>query len=544
MTGWDIVLDLIGKLAALERAKCEPNPEEWYHTKYGEAPDYAVLLEKLAKTGAERTLLLRQYFEPTEEEKAAKQKMPSAAHKAIASLVSRGFIRVIVTTNFDTLIEQALEAQGIQPIVITTPDAITGMMPLVHNKCTVLKLHGDYRDTRIKNTEEELSSYEDSVDRLLDQILDEYGLIICGWSADWDTALRAAIERYPNRRFSTYWTVRNTLTENAKRLIDLRGAQEIRISDADSFFTTLESHVLALEEYSPPSPRSKQMAVSVLKRNLENGQRIVIGDTLTRALQETQLALHDDRFSPQNPQPNPETVLSRMRLYESQTETLAALFATVCYWGDDTYHDVLVRLLEQIGARRKSIAGDEIWDDMRTYPAMLLMYTGGFASMVANRYDTMAALLIKAKIRTQNYNRLACDELRPTIIVSPDLLNQTKEYKLRKTPMSEHLYNLIRQWLQAYILGEDAFDEMFDRFEYLFALACAQRSKKIYLGRFAWKYHGDDRDGVMGQIGEEIKTHGTSWPPLMYGLLEGPIDKLLEIKAALDERAKILSLSY
>lgn len=35
--------------------------------------------------------------------------MPTVAHKAIANLVKHGFIKVIVTTNFDRLLERALE---------------------------------------------------------------------------------------------------------------------------------------------------------------------------------------------------------------------------------------------------------------------------------------------------------------------------------------------------------------------------------------------------------------------------------------------------
>lgn len=30
-TGWEIVLDLIRKLAVLESADCEPNPDDWFY---------------------------------------------------------------------------------------------------------------------------------------------------------------------------------------------------------------------------------------------------------------------------------------------------------------------------------------------------------------------------------------------------------------------------------------------------------------------------------------------------------------------------------
>ena len=74
-------------------------------------------------------------------------------------------------------------------------DALAGAEPLTHSRCYVLKLHGDYKDARILNTDQELSAYPESYNGLLDRIFDEHGLIICGWSGEWDHALRAAFLR-------------------------------------------------------------------------------------------------------------------------------------------------------------------------------------------------------------------------------------------------------------------------------------------------------------------------------------------------------------
>ena len=81
------------------------------------------------------------------------------------------------------------------PTVISTPQGVAGTLPLTHAQCTVIKLHGDYLDIRIKNTPQELEQYDQQLDAILDRILDEFGLIVSGWSAEWDTALRAAFER-------------------------------------------------------------------------------------------------------------------------------------------------------------------------------------------------------------------------------------------------------------------------------------------------------------------------------------------------------------
>jgi SIR2-like domain len=204
-TGWEIVLDLIERVAVLHGEETQGDPEGWYRAQYDADPSYSVLLGELAGTAAERSQLLRSYFEPSEDEREQGLKVPTAAHHALARLVQAGYVRVLVTTNFDRLLEQALEAVGVNPSVIATPDAVEGALPIAHTQCTILKLHGDYLDTRVLNTAAELAAYDDRVDALLDRILDEYGLVICGWSGDWDTALVDAITRCPSHRFTTYW---------------------------------------------------------------------------------------------------------------------------------------------------------------------------------------------------------------------------------------------------------------------------------------------------------------------------------------------------
>ncbi|HEY9507330.1 MAG TPA: hypothetical protein VIQ27_15265 [Gemmatimonadales bacterium] len=192
-TGWEVVLDLINRVAVLDSAAAPADPVAWYREKYGGEPDYSVLLEALAGTPAERRQMLRKYFEPTDEDRTTGVKVPTAAHRAIAELARRGYIRVVLTTNFDRLQEQAMEAAGLTPVVISVADAIDGTMPLIHAPLTVIKLHGDYLDSRLKNTEAELGAYDPKLDLLLDRILDEFGLVVCGWSASWDAALRRAI---------------------------------------------------------------------------------------------------------------------------------------------------------------------------------------------------------------------------------------------------------------------------------------------------------------------------------------------------------------
>ena len=79
---------------------------------------------------------------------------------------------MILTTNFDRLIESALMDEGIQPFTIYSDDDIDGCVRPVHipqGSCIVYKINGDYKDTRMRNTPAELGTFSEKVDRYLDR---------------------------------------------------------------------------------------------------------------------------------------------------------------------------------------------------------------------------------------------------------------------------------------------------------------------------------------------------------------------------------------
>src|SRR5262249_7748877 len=94
-TGWEIVTDLIRKVAQLTGQNCEPDPSKWYLTKYKQPPDYRNLIEELAPSVIDRRQLLKPYFEPTDDEREQGLKLPTIAHRAIARAIADGFFRVI-----------------------------------------------------------------------------------------------------------------------------------------------------------------------------------------------------------------------------------------------------------------------------------------------------------------------------------------------------------------------------------------------------------------------------------------------------------------
>jgi len=324
-TGWEVTLDLAKRIAVMEGDEAPADPAEWYRTRCGKEPEYSALLDTLAKSPAERRTILHSLFEPTADEREQGLKLPTEAHRAIAKLVSSGHIRLIITTNFDRLMELALQDEGVTPTVISTADAVIGAAPIIHQRCVVLKLHGDYLDDRIKNTEEELASYDRELDGYLDRVLDEFGLIICGWSGDWDIALRAAIERTKSRRYTTYWTAKGKPSERAERLITLRGAQVIEIASADEFFEGLADKVASLDELNASPPSSVAIAVASLKRYMADPVHRIRFHDLVINEAERVLAINAAMLA-KEAEVRPEVVSAKRRfeLYDANTEVLRA----------------------------------------------------------------------------------------------------------------------------------------------------------------------------------------------------------------------------
>ena len=494
-TGWKITLDLVERLAVLYEEACEPGPVHWFQGKFGKLPDYSGLLDELAKTRTERQQLLRPYFEANEQEREEGLKQPTAAHHAIAQLAAQGFIKVIITTNFDSLTESALREAGIQPAVLSSPDDLKGALPLPHMQCCVFKVHGDYLDTRIRNTPNELDKYPCEINHFLDRVFDEFGLIVCGWSATWDGALRDAICRIPSRRFTTFWAVHRELRDEAQRLIENRRAQVIPIEDADSFFQNVQHKVEAIEEFRKPHPLSTEAAVASLKRFLPDPRHQIrladlIEETVERVIEKTSGA----DFDANHPQPTTETVTARIRAYEEAYSTLMAMAIVGGRWAEEEHNDFWQPALQRLAMVPRS-SGEIRWLEMKRYPATLLLYALGLGAVHAGRLDFLGRLFSTTVHRPNN------ERIPVTQYLAPDLyFDGNTEVMQILEGMSESPFPL-NDWVQRTLLrstkgiisDEDQYTLILDKIEILISLNSFFHSTpdKTWLrprGRFIYRY--------------------------------------------------------
>lgn len=481
-TGWGIVTELVHRVAAVEDPesieKATRDPENWWLDHHNEPLGYSSLLEALAPTQADRQGLLRNFFEPSDEEREQGIKTPSRGHLAIAKLVKRGSVKVIVTTNFDRLMEQALEKVGVSPQVIARPEAVNGMKPLTHASATVIKVHGDYLDLDSRNTPSELDQYPPEWERLLAQIFDEYGLIISGWSAEWDTALARLIESTPNRRYPLYWDSLSGKGDNAQSLLKVRSGQIIQANGADEMFSKLTSAVDALDRLAEP-PLSTAMAVARLKRYLPDPvHRIDLNDLLMEA---TNKVIEGVKNQPLSTRALNNAFLDKvLEVHKEQSRQLCALLVTGAWHDLEGVHDrlwmdALERLLAASTTQFLNVPVQQTLKKARLYPALLAYTAVGIAATWRRRDQLLIKLAteVTATIDIQTGIRLpACQAIHPYRVLEKEQVKALPRWQNRNSwyPLSNLLKTDVREIFKDLIPEDADYEETFRGYEYRMSL--------------------------------------------------------------------------
>ena len=542
-TGWEITLDLVRRVATAQGVEEQSDWAKWYREKTGQEPNYSALLEEIASSPDERRAILHRYIEPDEQDREEGRKIPTKAHHAIAQLVRSGHVRVIVTTNFDRLMENALREQGVEPTVVSSADVLAGAEPLTHSRCYLLKLHGDYKDARILNTDQELSAYPESYDKLLDRIFDEHGLIICGWSGEWDHALRAAFLRAPNRRYPVYWAARGALGSGASELAIHRSAKTIPISGADEFFQTLQQRVETLEQSQRQNPMSVELLVKSTKRYLAKPEhRIQLDELLSQEAERLMVQLDGSQFAPHG-QWNQEEFRSRVRRYEALAEPLTRMAGVLGRWGDGSELTTILDIIRGLYMQAEKVGnGLLVWLGLRSYPAVLIFTAYGVGLTRSQRWKTLHELLVAP------WPREYCD---PKRVVSTLFLDEWKGAKnevwkelegldRRKTPLSDHLLDVMTNWRSSFAGVSAEFELVFERFELLAALVYLEEDSEASLEQaFTNTPHGLFARMPVGRVG----WHDSSANSLILELQsEATITALLDAGFARNSR-RFLELS-
>lgn len=505
-TGWEITMELVKRAGIASNAGEQKDWLSWYVGQTGQQPNYSSLLAALATTQSERRAIIQGFLEPNEQELKDGLKVPTRAHRAIAAMVKSGHVRVIITTNFDRLMENALRDLGVEPTVVSSIDTLIGAEPLTHTQCYILKIHGDYKDARILNTDEELGDYPSEFNILLDRIIDEFGLIVAGWSGEWDHALRSAFLRAPSRRYPTFWLARGRPSGRGEELVAHRRAIIVSGSDADTFFDGLNLKLETIQQSRQPNPLGIELTLAMAKRFIAKPEHRIQLEELV-ANQTHQALAHfapifesrEDRRS----QPLNGWVLT----FETAIEPLARLCTVLGRWGDASELNMVPDAIKGLYAEaQKEQSGLTHWLALKNYPAALIMYAYGMGLTRSVRLDELFKLFSSSLIKKWETPIVAGEVLSPFYVESGSGLEHLwsgfEGQTNVKSPFSNRLASVLcPRWAPDFIGVHDP-ELLYERFEFMCLLYFVQRRgvteehlndmieknqfRQFALGRLAW----------------------------------------------------------
>ncbi len=155
----------------------------------GATDEYAALFEKVYPSEADRSTYIKAFIDGAK---------PSYGHLALATLMRERLIRLVWTTNFDRLLEDACAR-----IYETTGSLTTVDLDSPHKAKQVIddeqwpieiKLHGDFHSRRLKNTPNELRQQDTHLRKMLVDSCQRYGLVVVGFSGRDDSVMDALDE--------------------------------------------------------------------------------------------------------------------------------------------------------------------------------------------------------------------------------------------------------------------------------------------------------------------------------------------------------------
>lgn len=189
---------------------------------------YSQILEAFCPSPEERRRFLEKYFIG---------KNSTDFHRLVAKMVKKNVIKVILTTNFDRLMEKALEDESIDYNVVASSDDLVHIRPREHSNCRIMKLHGDYQKTNIRNTKKELQKLEPAIEKEFQEILDRYGITVIGYSGA-DEGVMSCFEKR-NSKYTLYWFTKDAVNDRVQELIRQQDGRVIKRDNADGFLKEL-----------------------------------------------------------------------------------------------------------------------------------------------------------------------------------------------------------------------------------------------------------------------------------------------------------------
>ncbi len=203
-------------------------------------------------------------------------------------------------------------------------------------------------------------------------------------------------------------------------------------------------------------------------------------------------------------QPLYNTFYERTLAYDSYCEKILSIIITGAYWGSEKYNNLWINLFKRFANLKVIESGYTSLIDFQKYPSLLIYYVLLIIELIKEDYEMLYKIFHGFDINDYNTNNSTepIGIYNPNNIVRPEVFNNILQQRY-KTPINDHLHDVLRPLFADIIPDDNEFANIFDRVEYFIGLEFSNvRLDSSYgfwapTGRFLWRYsnfYGIDSD--------------------------------------------------
>lgn len=352
---------------------------EWLEESDHGDLSYSELLQLIAPDAAVRREYLAKYFEGVE---------PAQTHEALADLAVRGVVSVFVTTNFDRLLEHALLARGIEPVVVSSDAELAAAVPREHASCVVIKPHGDYLQQTIRNTSAELAELEPRMTQELAEVFERYGLVVLGYSGS-DEGINEVLKQRRSR-YGLWWVARSAPNDALGAMIGGLGGRVVRRESAADFLTDLDGRLAVFEQH--PSGQTPEVVHDQTLSLLRSGDEIGLCELLRRERHHWNREVDSLAASARQQYPDAEAIRAVWdKLEPIVARRLAGMLPLVLYSPTQFATEFHALAGDLAGHGRRD--GYELWGDLPQLAAAWVGYACGSVAVEVGHPAVLSTLV-------------------------------------------------------------------------------------------------------------------------------------------------------
>jgi hypothetical protein len=241
-----------------------------------------------------------------------------------------------------------------------------------------------------------------------------------------------------------------------------------------------------------------------------------------------------EEFFPLIPKIDSGEFASRLKRYEDASGDLTVAMFLIGLWGTlDHQLSIAIPAIQFSRQLGENVRSNKL-SSLRLYPLVLLMYALGVGAVTSNNYSLLYTVL-HSDLGIFPYPQKSAplvysieEGFRP----ARELFNSLSEHN---KDSSEYIFDLLNNRLKdIFLLGSD-YEDVFDRFEIIYALEYAHERLKISgnvwapTGRSGWKYSRGVEPNPFSVLCDEASREKASWILLETGFFDGSYERFEQI---------------